>query len=470
MKKIVICMVILTILTGGSLFAGGQQEKVAGEVSLKELMERVAWDENAVARLTAPKWQPPAGWEFIAEKVDTVTVINSGSLSGDPATEITAKRFEEVTGIAVKFIVVPSAASVRRGTTILMAKSKEADVVYVKPYILKDWERAGWIEEIDFMYQPEPDVPNLFTESNTNASKYEGHWYATPWMARYGELLYRKDLLKEAGFNEPPKTWQEIIDYGKKLTNDDVWGFGFYTGDVYPMGFSINLHSLLYSMGVTPEDIIDERGIPNYNFPEAVKALEFMVKCVQEYKISPNAVTVSSDTDMYEMFLAGKLAMSFQNTWVNGDLRQEWPLDKWGIAPIPVSGGWEGTPQGVMATKVDPRFYAINRFIDPWQKAASALFLDCFRSYEAFKNQEVIEGNQALMPLVYKDPEVIDEIPYADIIVKMGQRAYSALYNNGDAVVDILMEHGNKAILGLVSAEEALSEAQEAIDNFFPKE
>ncbi len=472
MKKTIIFILFVVILLGGNIYAGGKQEKKAeaAELSFQDLMAKLAWEENAVERLTAPKWQPPKGWEFIADKVSEISVINSGSLSGDPATEVTAKRFEEVTGIKVKFIVVPSAASVRRGTTILMSKSKEADVVYVKPYILKDWERAGWIEEIDFMYRPDPDVPQLYTDANTNASKYKGHWYATPWMARYGELLYRKDLLKEAGLAEPPRTWQELVDYGKKLTTSDKWGFGFYTGDVYPLGFSINLHSLLYSAGITPDDIIDERGIPHYDFPVAVKALEFMTRCVQDYKISPPAVTISSDTDTYEMFVAGKLAMSFQNTWVNGELREEWPLDKWAIAPIPVSGGWEGTPEGILATKVDPRFYAINRYIDPYKKAAAALFMDCFRSYEAMKNQEVIEGNQALMPLVYKDPEVMEKIPYSDIIVSIGQRAYSALYNNGDAVVETLMEWGNKAITGKVSAQEALSEAQKAINDFFPKE
>jgi len=472
MKKFFIVFLSMIFLIAFDLYAGSKKEKKPeiAEPSFQELMEKLAWEDNAVERLTAPKWEPPKGWEFIAENVDHITVINSGSLSGDPATEATAKRFEEVTGIKVKFIVVPSAASVRRGTTILMSQSKEADVVYVKPYILKDWERAGWLEEIDFMYRPEPDVPELFTEGNTNASYYNGHWYATPWMARYGILLYRKDLLKKVGVNEPPKTWQDLIEYGKKLTTEDVWGFGFYTGDIYPLGFSINLHSLLYSAGITPDDIIDEMGIPHYDFPEAVKALEFMVKCVQEYKISPPSVTVSSDTDMYELFVAGKLAMSFQNTWVTGELREKWSLDKWGIAPIPASGGWGGLGEGTVATKVDPRFYAINRYVDTWKKAAAALFLDCFRSYEAMKNQEVIEGNQALMPIVYKDPDVTEKIPYSDIIVKIGKRGYSALYNNGDAVIDALMEWGNKAISGEVSPEEALSKAQETINDFFPQE
>ncbi|MFQ5834965.1 MAG: extracellular solute-binding protein, partial [bacterium] len=440
------------------------------EPSFQELMEQIAWEKNAVERLSSPTWQPPEGWELIANNVESVSVINSGSLGGDPATVVTAKRFEEVTGIKVNFIVVPSGASVRRGTTILMSRSTEADVVYVKPYIAKDWERAGWLEPIDFMYQPDPDVPRLYTNANDNVAKFEGHWYATPWMGRYGELLYRKDLLeKYVGTSEPPRTWQELVDYGKKLTGNGVWGFGFYTGDIYPMGFSINFHSLMYSEGVRPEDIVDERGIPHYDTPEAIKALEFMTKLVQEYKISPPAVTTISDTDTYEMFVAGKLAMSFQNTWVNAKLAKKWPLEKWGIAPIPVSGGWEGAPEGTVATKVGPRHYVINPSVDPWKKAAAALFMDCFRSYEAFKNQEVVEGNQSIMPMIYEDPEVIEKVPYSDVIVELGQHAYSTVYNNGAPVVETLMEWGNKAIMGTVSPEEALSEAQEAIEEFFPK-
>ncbi len=471
MRRIIVSVLILALFVTAGLFAGGKQEKAeAAAESFQQIMEKLGWEENAVARLTAPRWQPPEGWQVIAENVDSISVINSGSLSGDPATEVTGKRFEEATGIKVKYIVVPSAASVRRGTTILMAKSKEADVVYVKPYVLKDWERAGWLEPIDFMYRPDPQVPELYTDANTKASSYDGHWYATPWMARYGELLYRKDLLEEMGAAGPPATWEELVEYGRKLTSGGTWGFGFYTGDVYPLGFSINLHSLLYSAGIRPDDIVDARGVPHYDFAEAVKSLEFMTRCVQDYKISPPAVTVSSDTDTYEMFVAGKLAMSFQNTWVNGDLKKEWPLDKWAIAPIPVSGGWQGLTEGTMATKVDARFYAINRYTDPWKKAAGALFMDCFRSYEAMKNQEVVEGNQALMPRVYQDPQVIEEVPYSDVIVSMGKNAYSTLYNNGDAVVETLMEWGNKAITGSVSSEKALSEAQGTIEDFFPKQ
>ena len=55
--------------------------------------------------------------------------------------------------------------------------------------------------------------------------------YATPMNLSTMMLYYNKDLLAEAGLEEPPTTWDELSEYAKKLTkvNGDVveqYGFG----------------------------------------------------------------------------------------------------------------------------------------------------------------------------------------------------------------------------------------------------
>jgi multiple sugar transport system substrate-binding protein len=40
-------------------------------------------------------------------------------------------------------------------------------------------------------------------DSNT----HEGRVYGVPWFTDAGLLYYRQDLLEEAGFSEPPTTW-----------------------------------------------------------------------------------------------------------------------------------------------------------------------------------------------------------------------------------------------------------------------
>lgn len=51
--------------------------------------------------------------------------------------------------------------------------------------------------------------------------------YAYPWNVEPSTVLfYRKDLYEAAGLdpNKPPKTWEELREYSKKLTKDKVFG------------------------------------------------------------------------------------------------------------------------------------------------------------------------------------------------------------------------------------------------------
>lgn len=53
------------------------------------------------------------------------------------------------------------------------------------------------------------------------AAKFEDQYYALPTAVRSLALFYNKDLLAEEGYSEPPKTWEEAIEMGKKLTKFD---------------------------------------------------------------------------------------------------------------------------------------------------------------------------------------------------------------------------------------------------------
>ena len=75
-------------------------------------------------------------------------------------------------------------------------------------------------------------IKRLFFEKVVNSSDtYAGKLLALPVYVDGGLLYYRKDLLKEHGISEPPRTWQELIDYSIKIqneqrkTNPNFYGF-----------------------------------------------------------------------------------------------------------------------------------------------------------------------------------------------------------------------------------------------------
>jgi len=116
-----------------------------------------------------------------------------------------------------------------------------------------------------------------FGESQRGFIETHGGIYRIPWFAMVDYMYYRKDLFKKEGLS-PPKTWDEFLEIGKKLTKDldgdgeiDQWGY-----------VTAGKSSLLYNAWV---EFLAQVGGEQYQVarkgrptPEAKKALEFMSK------------------------------------------------------------------------------------------------------------------------------------------------------------------------------------------------
>jgi len=221
----VVCFIALLIA-----FGIGATAETAKAVTFEELVAKVDWQKDLMKRLTAKTWMPPDGWEIVKGKVPKLVIFNSGSMKFDPATEVNGKIFTERTGIEIEWIIVPDAATLPKEISMLTARSGRAPVIYLKPEASIDFYRAGWVEPVDFLWSKESKA--LYPQAVVDTSSYNGKMYGTPWFIKATQLVYRKDLLKKyVGTTRPPQTWQEVIDYGKKLTRDldgdgniDIWG------------------------------------------------------------------------------------------------------------------------------------------------------------------------------------------------------------------------------------------------------
>lgn len=466
-------LITLSLVAFFVAFVLGVAVPGAKAVNFEDLVAKVQWQKDLVKRLTAEKWMPPEGWEIVKGKVPKLVIFNSGSLKYDPATEVNGKIFTERTGINIQWIVVPDAATLPKEISMLTARSGRAPVIYLKPEASIDFYRAGWVEPVDFLWSKESLA--LYPKAVYDTSSYKGRMYGTPWFIKATQFVYRKDLLKQyVGTTRPPQTWQEIIDYAKKLTLDtdndgniDTWGYVFNTGPSYPRAMKMRINEGLFTQGFTADDVLDDKGIPHYNTPEGIRALQFLVDLVQAHKVSPRGVATYADKDTYELFLRGKVAMMQNHTWINFKLIKKMPQGKWGVSLLPKCGGWKGGPEGVASTRGGVYDYAINVYSKPYEKLAAALWLDFMRSFEACKNQQVIEQNQAPMSMVYDDPEVREKTVAFDVIKQTVEVGQAINYHQGLAICDILTKLGNKAILGDITAKEALDKAQKQISNLF---
>src|ERR687895_1505912 len=109
--------------------------------------------------------------------------------------------------------------------TQFQAGGEELDIILGDVIWTAELAESGWISDLSDRF-PESQQ-QAFLPGSVEAIIYNGRPYAMPWYTDTGLLYYRKDLLKRSGYNNPPKTWDELKQMtGKVLGESDV-KFGF---------------------------------------------------------------------------------------------------------------------------------------------------------------------------------------------------------------------------------------------------
>lgn len=142
-------------------------------------------------------------------------------------------------------------------------------------------------------------------------------------------LYYRKDWLMEAGYLEPPKYWDELLEVAQKMTRDtdgdgkiDQWGIGIPGGKgwdcwIYGQQFIASNGGFI----LTP----DSRRAA-INSPEAQEGFQFAVDLLRKYKVAPPGTPTYMGRDVEKLFVHNKVGMLIEiGAWFLGVLEEEAP-------------------------------------------------------------------------------------------------------------------------------------------------
>lgn len=172
-------------------------------------------------------------------------------------------------------------------------------------------------------------------------SKLNGKTWAVPFQRSTVVLYYNKDLFKAAGLDpeKPPKTWAELVEYGKKLTKPDgsQWGLEISSDGNTAWSYS----SFFYQNGAVPSG-------PNgdtvaFNSPEVKGAMDFIMSLSKTEKIMPSG-TIAWNNIVTDL-VSGKAAMVYHTTGSIGALKSKMDPAKIGVAVLP-AGKKGGSPTG----------------------------------------------------------------------------------------------------------------------------
>ncbi len=228
------------------------------------------------------------------------------------------------------------------------------DVFHLHAYSLRSFMEKGYLYDItDFIDAEGPcwygaNFLDPWFPGTLELMGMEGRYYALPGDFMSVVLIYNKNLFAEAGLdpNSPPQTWDEFIEYAKKLTRDrdgdgkiDTWGFGTI-GAIDP-GFELRFSPVLFSHG--GDYLAPDNKCAALNTDAAKEAIKLFVELNTVHKVIPPGVTAQNPGTVREQMAAEKIAMLFGSGWtapivngINPDLNAFEVLE---ASPVPIKAG-----------------------------------------------------------------------------------------------------------------------------------
>ncbi|MDQ4053636.1 MAG: extracellular solute-binding protein [Actinomycetota bacterium] len=243
------------------------------------------------------------------------------------------------------------------------------------PDILNIDAFAGFVAD-DLLYPADEVVSDETLDDMQDAFKenasIDGTQYGLPLIASARTLFVNTDLMAQAGVEEVPATWEELLAASKAISDlgGGVSGYGMPLGNEEAQAeTSIWTFGAGGSWGDSDELTIDT--------PEANEAVAFMKRMIDEGATQKNPGS-SDRTPLINVFVQGKIGFIEALPPTVGQIAEENPDLPYELAPIPTKDGSAvtlGVADHLMAFKND----------GDKQESIQA-FLDYFYSTDVYNN------------------------------------------------------------------------------------
>lgn len=289
-------------------------------------------------------------------------------------------------------------------------------------------------------------------------SYVDGSIYSIPFQRSTMVMFYNKDAFEEVGLDPeaPPTTWDEMVEYAQKLTNENRYGVGIAlnSGSAQWAFTGFSLQNCTNGVGLMSADGKEVY----FNTPENIEALQLWLDLQNKYMcMAPGIVQW---TDLPTQFLAGEVAMIYHTTGNLTNIRNNATFD-FGVCFLP-AGRQYGAPTG------GGNFYITNGISEERQKAAWEFIKFCC-STERAAQWSIDTGYVATRESCYETQLLKDyyaDFPQALVAYEQLPYAQPELTTYSAAEMwRILNDNIQAAVTGEMTAAEALEAAQQQGDN-----
>lgn len=201
---------------------------------------------------------------------------------------------------------------------------------------------AGLLDPLDEYIAADSVDTSAYVKGAIDAATVDGKLYGLPFRSETYTLFYNKDILAEAGYTEPPKTWDEVKEIAAACTKGDVYGYGV-CGTNYS-NFSFQYITMLGCSGGT---------ILNEDNTASALASDVAVETAQLYKdlaaYAPTSMLENDNIANRTLFASGKIAMYLSGIYDAEEIVKMNPDLNFACAMVPTAndaerntilGGW----------------------------------------------------------------------------------------------------------------------------------
>jgi trehalose/maltose transport system substrate-binding protein len=367
------------------------------------------------------------------------------------------QQFTRETGIRVSLL--PSPESARQKLVLwreLLATGASGPDVYGLDVIWPGMLAENFVDLKPYFANEVPLQFPALTASFTVDNKL----VAMAYRPDIGLLFYRTDLLRQYGYREPPKTWDELetmaarIQAGERAKGKkQFWGFVWQGA----ADEGLTCDALEWQAAEGGGRIIEEDKTISVNNPQAIRAWQRAARWVGT--ISPPGVVGYREWDSLNVWVAGDAA--FMRNWPSAYVDSQAPgspiLNKFAIALLP--GGKAGRVGALGGWG-----FAISRFSAHPREALELVRYLTRRDVQ--ENRFRLLSQPATLPELYNLPEVLEANPRFDLLSQAFRtgivlRPSDVSGKNYQEVTDAYIQ----AVHSVLTGEKRAPEAAAALEN-----
>ena len=399
--------------------------------------------------------QTAAGWSLAQAAKPYRGVTVTASFLPRPGYEAAIKlipEFEKLTGINIKWETIYY-EKLREALVLNFTSDKpKFDIVLIDIVWNGEFASAGWVAPLARFYErpaltdPELELKDFFQILLESLGTWDKVIYGLPFDNYSGLLYYNKCLLKSAGFDRPPDTWQELKDvYGPALTKGNQYAFALqsHSGEtqsadsfmrfVWPFGGSLLTHTFK----------------PNLSSKESLAGLRFRQQLM---RYMPPGVVDWEHEPTVQALANGQVAMITEwSGWY------KWLADP-ATSRISNCLGVTVEPAGPAGRKPALGGFSlgVNAHSSPEKQAAAWLFIQWLTSKQKARDY-IHAGGVPGRRSAYRSLELKKQFPYFDPLVtswdKYGNAIYRPRFQEWPAISRIIANTGTEMMRGNVTVE-----------------